>query len=71
MEPIPISDRSVQDLFILVKDINHLNIMEVDYFVQDDIFYVVRRYDDDYVSKIWPYFIVIFKCFIGYRMLRD
>ena len=36
-------------LFSLINEIDHQNIMKVDYFVENKIFYVVRTYDDDYV----------------------
>ena len=52
MEPLPISDKKAQALFQLVKKLNNPNIMKCDYFVDNGIFYLVRSYDDDYVTKI-------------------
>lgn len=49
LEPLPIKDVKAQQLFKLIKKLNHPNIMNVEFFIDKDIFYVVRSYDDDYV----------------------
>lgn len=49
LEPLPISDKNAQNLFKLIKRINHPNVMSVEFFIDAGIFYVVRSYDDDFV----------------------
>ncbi len=50
LEPVEVKDEEAKFLFSLIKEIDHPNIMKVDYFVEENHFYVIRTYDDDYVS---------------------
>jgi len=50
LEPEKIEDEELKYLFALIKKIDHPNIMKVDYFIENDVFYVIRTYDDDYVT---------------------
>jgi hypothetical protein len=48
-EPVLVRDPMPRQIFKIVKQLNHPNLMDLDYFVDDGFFYVVRSYDDDYV----------------------
>ena len=45
---------------MLINKINHPNIILVDFFYEDGLFYVVRTYEDDYVIKILCSNIILF-----------
>lgn len=53
LEPTEVKDEESKYLFSLIKEIDHPNIMKVDYFIENDIFYVIRTYDDDYYGFAW------------------
>ncbi len=44
-----ITEDETKTLIILINNINHPNIEKLDYFIENDIFYLIRKYDDDYV----------------------
>ena len=45
----------VLQVFKKIKELDHPNIMKLDYFVEKDTIFVVRSYDDDYVMKNCKY----------------
>ena len=51
VEPCLKSETSAKRLLFLIKEMNHPNIIRPHYFTEDDQFYAVRTYYDDYVSK--------------------
>ena len=59
MEPTEVKDEESKYLFSLIKEIDHPNIMKVDYFIENHIFYVVRTYDDDYVTHFSILFFIL------------
>lgn len=53
VEPVLVKDKMAQQVFMLVNKINHPNIVLVDFFYEDGLFYVVRTYEDDYYAFAW------------------
>lgn len=53
LEPVEVKDDETKYLMSLIKELNHPNIMKVDYFIENDHFYVIRSYDDDFYGFAW------------------
>lgn len=53
LEPVEVKDEETKYLFSLIKEIDHPNILKVDYFIENDQFYVIRTYDDDFYGFAW------------------
>lgn len=49
-EPVLVRSQMAQNLFRLIIKMNHPNIIRCEYFVDNGLFYVLREYNDDYVS---------------------
>lgn len=53
IEPVLVRDEMAQEVFQTVNAMNHPNLIRTDFFWEDDLFYVVRTYEDDFYAFAW------------------